>query len=91
MHAELYQYNERGQEGDSVLLTCRPWGVGSGGTPLMKGSFRRGFLGAGGLAVRGSLRVNRARAPMTTPGGPSQKSSCRQEASVNVSVSILKS
>lgn len=57
----------------------------------MKGSFRRGFLGAGGLAERGSLSVNRARAPMIIPGGPSQNSSCRHEASVNVSVSILKS
>ena len=72
------------------MVPCRPDGIGSGGTPLMKGSFRRGFLGAGGLAVRGSLKVNRARAPMTIPGGPSQKSSCRQEASVKVSVSILK-
>ena len=78
-----------------MLLCGAPGGVGSGGTPVMKGSFkappRKGFFEAGGLAVRGSLRVNRAKAPMTIPGGPSQKSSCRQEDSVIVSVSVLKS
>lgn len=61
----------------------------------MKGRLKallKGFFGADApLAERGSLRVNRARAPMTRPGGPSQKSNCRQEASDIVSVRILKS
>lgn len=61
----------------------------------MNGSLTRaakeGFFSAGALAERGSLRVRRARAPITIPGGPSQNSSCLQEASDSVSVRILKS
>lgn len=58
----------------------------------LRAPLRKGFLGAGvSLADRGSFKVNRARAPMRRPGGPSQKSNCRQEASDSVSVSILKS